>query len=140
MTESLSERTETDSLGQVRIPAEALYGAQTARAVENFPISGRRMPHAFISILAAIKHAAAETNCQLGLLSADRAKWITQAAEEIAVGKLDEHFPVDVFQTGSGTSTNMNVNEVIANRAIQLAGGTVGSKDPVHPNDHVNLG
>ena len=140
MAELPDHRTETDSLGEVAVPADALFGAQTARAVENFPISGRRMPQVFISAVAAIKHAAAGANAELGLLDAQRAAWIVQAAEEVMDGKWDDQFPVDVFQTGSGTSTNMNVNEVIANRAIQLAGGLVGSKQPVHPNDHVNLG
>ncbi len=134
------KRIERDSLGEVSVPASALYGAQTARAIENFPISGRAMPRLFVSAVAAIKHAAAQTNAELGLLDSQRMAWIVQAAEEVMDGKWNDQFPVDVFQTGSGTSTNMNVNEVIANRAIQLAGGEVGSKKPVHPNDHVNLG
>ncbi len=140
MTETNETRMEKDSLGEMPVPAEALYGAQTARAEANFPISGREMPPAFLSALAAIKHAAAEANGELGLLDAERVGWITSAAEEVIDGTLADHFPVDVFQTGSGTSTNMNMNEVISNRAIQLAGGVVGSKDPVHPNDHVNMG
>jgi fumarate hydratase class II len=135
-----NQRKERDSLGEVSVPAGALYGAQTARAIQNFPISGRAMPRVFISAVAAIKHAAAQTNGELGLLDGRRVEWIIAAAEEVMDGKWDDQFPVDVFQTGSGTSTNMNVNEVIANRAIQLAGGELGSKTPVHPNDHVNLG
>jgi len=140
VTENTDTRTETDSLGEMSVPADALFGAQTARAVVNFPVSGREMPPVLISAVAAVKHAAALTNGELGLLDADRVKWISAAAEEVMNGTWIDQFPVDVFQTGSGTSTHMNVNEVIANRAIQLAGGEVGSKDPVHPNDHVNLG
>jgi len=138
--EDSPNRIETDSLGEVPVPADALYGAQTVRAIENFPISGREMPQPVIAALAAIKQAAAAVNCKLGLLDEDIAKYIGEAAEEILTGHWEDQFPVDVFQTGSGTSTNMNVNEVIANRAIQLAGGEAGSKTPVHPNDHVNLG
>ncbi len=130
-------RMETDSLGPVQVPAEALYGAQTQRAVENFPISGWRFPRPFLWALGQIKAAAAEVNRDLGLLEAPLAEAIVRAAEEVAAGKWDEHFPVDVFQTGSGTSTNMNANEVIANRATQLLGGALGEYR-VHPNDHVN--
>ncbi|MCA3748976.1 MAG: class II fumarate hydratase, partial [Rubrobacter sp.] len=133
-------RTERDSMGEVRVPQEALYGAQTQRAVENFPISGLRFPRRFIQALGAIKLEAAVVNCELGLLDERIKDAIVRAAEEVVEGRLDEHFVVDVFQTGSGTSTNMNANEVIANRAIQLLGGEVGSRDPVHPNDHVNKG
>ena len=133
-------RTESDSLGQVAVPAGALYGAQTARAVENFPISGQRMPRGFIAALGMIKQAAAAAHRQAGRLEARVADAIIAAAQEVIDGKLDEHFVVDVFQTGSGTSANMNANEVIANRAIQMLGGEVGSKRPVHPNDHVNMG
>jgi fumarate hydratase class II len=135
----LSTRTERDSMGEMRVPAEAYYGAQTARAIENFPISGQRMPRRFIHAVALIKLAAAEASFDLGLLSEDRFKLITSAAEEILAGKLDDQFPVDIYQTGSGTSTNMNVNEVIASRANELATGRRGGKTPVHPNDHVNL-
>jgi fumarate hydratase class II len=131
-------RTERDSLGEVQVPADALYGAQTQRAVENFPISGIRFPRVFIRALGLIKGAAAEVNQELGLLDAQRAQAIRQAAEEVAEGRWDAHFPIDIFQTGSGTSTNMNANEVIANRATQLLGGEIGSK-LVHPNDHVNM-
>ncbi len=132
-------RIEKDSLGEMRVPAHALWGAQTQRAVENFPISNLRFSRAFIAALGMIKRAAAETNAELGLVPADIAKDIVAAATEVVDGKLDEHFVLDIFQTGSGTSSNMNANEVIANRAIQLRGGTIGSKG-VHPNDHVNLG
>ncbi len=133
-------RMESDSMGAMEVPDWALWGAQTQRAVENFPISGYRFNRRFIRALGLIKQAAAEVNQSLGLLEAKTAKWIIAAADEVIEGKLDEHFVIDVFQTGSGTSTNMNANEVIANRAIQLAGGQVGSRDPVHPNDHVNMG
>ena len=127
-------RVERDSMGPVRVPAHAYYGAQTQRAVENFPISGLRFPRAFIRALGRIKWAAAQVNEELGLLEARLAKPIMQAAREVADGLRDDQFVVDVFQTGSGTSTNMNANEVIANRAAELLGG------PVHPNDHVNKG
>jgi fumarate hydratase class II len=133
-------RVESDSMGQVQVPASAYYGAQTQRAVQNFPISGLRFPREFIRSLGLVKGAAAKVNLELGLISPEVAEAISQAAREVAEGKLDEHFPVDIFQTGSGTSTNMNVNEVIANRAIELLGGEMGSKSPVHPNDQVNRG
>jgi fumarate hydratase class II len=126
-------------MGEVRVPAEAYYGAQTARAVENFPVSGLRFSRAFIRALGLIKKHAAITNAELGLLDARRAEAIREAAQEVAEGKLDAQFVVDIFQTGSGTSTNMNANEVIANRAGELLGGRLGDKT-VHPNDHVNLG
>jgi fumarate hydratase class II len=132
-------RTEKDSLGEMRVPGHALWGAQTQRAVENFPISNLRFPRAFIAAMGMIKRAAAETNLELELLPRDVAGDVVAAATEVVDGKLDEHFVLDIFQTGSGTSSNMNANEVIANRAIQLRGGTIGSKG-VHPNDHVNLG
>ncbi len=133
-------RIERDSLGEVRVPADALWGAQTQRAVENFPISGIRFPRSFIRALGLIKYAAAKANLELGLLDEGRANAIMQAAMEVADGKWDDHFPIDIFQTGSGTSTNMNANEVIANRANLLLGGELGAKSPVHPNDHVNKG
>ena len=133
-------RREQDSLGPVEIPSGMLYGPQTARAVANFPISGRAMPRRFIVALGLIKQAAAEAHRKAGRLDERIAKAIVQAAEEVIAGKLHEHFPVDVFQTGSGTSSNMNANEVIANRAIQILGGKVGDKSLVHPNDHVNMG
>ena len=130
-------RIEKDSLGEVEVPAAAYYGAQTERARRNFPISGLRFPRRFIAALGAIKREAAAVNEELKLVPADVAQAVRQAAGEVVDGKLDEHFPLDVFQTGSATSTNMNANEVIANRAIELLGGTIGSKK-VHPNDHVN--
>ena len=133
-------RTESDSMGEMQVPASAYYGAQTQRAVQNFPISGLRFPREFIRSLGLIKGAAAKVNLELGLISREVAEAISQAAREVAEGKLDDHFPVDIFQTGSGTSTNMNANEVIANRAIELLGGEIGSKSPVHPNDQVNRG
>jgi fumarate hydratase class II len=132
-------RVERDSLGEVQVPLHALYGAQTQRAVENFPISGLRFPRTFIRALGLIKAAAARVNCELGLLDAEKARLIEQAAQEVADGHWDDQFPIDIFQTGSGTSTNMNANEVIANRALQLMGEAIGSK-AIHPNDHVNMG
>jgi fumarate hydratase, class II len=133
-------RVESDSMGKMEVPGWALWGAQTQRAVENFPISGYRFDRRFVRAMGLIKQAAAEVNRDLGLLDKQRADWIIAAAQEVIDGKLDDHFLLDVFQTGSGTSTNMNANEVISNRAIQLAGGKVGSREPVHPNDHVNMG
>src|ERR1051325_9229032 len=133
-------RVERDSMGEVAIPASALYGAQTQRAVQNFPISKIRFPREFIRAIGLIKLAAARANMQLGLLERKLGNAIVSAARETADGKLDDHFVVDIFQTGSGTSTNMNANEVISNRAIQILGGVVGSRTPVHPNDHVNMG
>ncbi|MFH0937878.1 MAG: class II fumarate hydratase [Planctomycetota bacterium] len=132
-------RIEADFLGSVQIPAEAYWSAQTQRAIQNFPISGLQLPPCFIRALALIKKACAQTNLELGLLDAKIAGAIIQAADEVAIGKHASQFPVDVFQTGSATSTNMNVNEVIANRAIEILGGVRGSKKPVHPNDHVNM-
>jgi fumarate hydratase class II len=138
--DSESIRVEKDSLGPLRVPESALYGAQTQRAVENFPISGLQPWRAFIWSMAMIKRAAAEVNHELGLLDEDRTKAIVKAAQEVVDGKWDDQFVVDPFQAGAGTSHNMNANEVIANRAIQLAGGVLGSKQPVHPNDDVNRG
>ncbi|HTL18591.1 MAG TPA: class II fumarate hydratase, partial [Patescibacteria group bacterium] len=132
-------RQEQDSMGQMQVPAAAYYGAQTARAVENFPISDLRFPRRFIRALGLIKKHAARTNEALGLIPKDVSAAIQQAADEVIAGKLDQQFVVDIFQTGSGTSTNMNANEVIANRAIELLGGKRGDKS-VHPNDHVNKG
>jgi fumarate hydratase, class II len=133
-------RIERDSMGEVLVPAGALYGAQTQRAVENFPISELRFPREFIRAIGLIKVSAARANMDLGLIDRKVGNAIVQAANEVAEGKLDDHFVLDIFQTGSGTSTNMNTNEVIANRAIQILGGVIGSKKPVHPNDHVNIG
>ena len=133
-------RTEKDSMGEMSVPESALYGASTQRAVLNFPISGYRFSRPFIRALGLIKGAAAQANADLGLLDSHRCAFIVQAAEEVVEGKLDEHFPLDIFQTGSGTSTNTNANEVISNRCCQLAGKPIGARDPVHPNDHVNMG
>src|SRR2546421_5606494 len=133
-------RVEKDSMGEMSVPESALYGASTQRAVLNFPISGQRFSRPFIRALGLIKWAAAQANADLGLLDHHRATFIVQAAHEIADGKLDEHFPLDIFQTGSGTSTNTNANEVISNRCCQLAGKQIGSREIVHPNDHVNMG
>lgn len=133
-------RIERDSMGEVKVPSWAYWGAQTQRAIENFPISGWRIPKRMIYSIALIKRYAAEVNVKLGLIDKKIGDAIIQAAEEVMEGKFDEHFPLDVFQTGSGTSTNMNVNEVIANRANEILGYPLGSKEPVHPNDHVNRG
>ncbi len=134
MNDSTSYRTERDSMGEVRVPADALYGAQTQRAVDNFPLSGLRMPRAFLRALGELKAACAAANAQLGLLEADTAAAIEAAAAAVAQGRHDAQFPIDVFQTGSGTSSNMNANEVIARLAGERLGRTV------HPNDHVNMG
>ncbi len=133
-------RVEKDSMGEMSVPESALYGASTQRAVLNFPVSGYRFSRPFIRALGLIKWAAAQANHDLGLLDAERSALIVQAAEEIVDGKLDQHFPLDIFQTGSGTSTNTNANEVIANRCAQLEGKPIGSHAVVHPNDHVNMG
>ncbi len=133
-------RTERDSMGAFEVPAGAYYGANTMRAVVNFPISALRFPRPFIRAMGEIKKAAAETNRELGLLDPALATAIAAAADDVIAGDLDDQFVVDIFQTGSGTSTNMNANEVISNRAIERLGGELGSRDPVHPNDHVNLG
>lgn len=132
-------RTERDSMGDMEVPAEALYGASTMRAVLNFPISDLRFSRTFIRALGLVKQAAAKTYVEMDVLDADIGDAIDRAAQEVIDGKLDEHFVLDIFQTGSGTSTNTNANEVIANRASQLMGGDLGSR-LVHPNDHVNLG
>src|SRR6266705_5243979 len=126
-------------MGEVEVPADAYYGASTQRAVLNFPISVETFPRGFIHALGLIKKSAAETNHELGLLSDEQARAITGAAQEVIDGKLDHDFPIDIYQTGSGTSTNTNANEVIANRAIEILGGKRGDKS-VHPNDHVNRG
>ena len=131
-------RTETDSLGTIEVPDDAYWGAQTQRSLENFAIGGQRMPLAVIHALALIKKAAARVNDHLGELPPEVARLIEQAADEVLAGRHDEHFPLVVWQTGSGTQTNMNVNEVIAGRANELAGNPRGGKSPVHPNDHVN--
>jgi fumarate hydratase class II len=135
----MESRMERDTMGQVRVPQDAYYGAQTARSLENFDIGEERMPREVIVAFGVLKKAAALVYHELGLLSEEKASLIARAAEEIIEGRLDEQFPLKVWQTGSGTHTNMNANEVIANRAIELAGGVLGSKTPVHPNDDVNM-
>lgn len=127
-------------MGEMQVPEKALYGASTQRAVLNFPISGQPMPPAFIHGLGLVKAACATANEELGRLSKEKADIIREVAQEVYEGKLDEHFPVDVFQTGSGTSSNMNINEVISNRSSEKCGKAIGSKDPIHPNDDVNMG
>jgi len=133
-------RREQDSMGKFDVPIDAYYGANTMRAVLNFPISELRFPRSFIRAIASTKLAAAQVNAELGELDSKLADAIVSAATEVADGKFDDQFVVDVFQTGSGTSTNMNANEVISNRAIEILGGEKGSRTPVHPNDHVNMG
>ncbi len=131
-------RTETDSMGAIEVPAEAYWGAQTQRSKQNFVIGGQQMPLAVVHALAQVKKAAAKVNAELGELPQELAELIVQAADEVISGKLDEHFPLVVWQTGSGTQSNMNVNEVVAGRANEIAGKGRGGKEPVHPNDHVN--
>lgn len=133
-------RIESDTFGEIEVPSNRYWGAQTQRSIENFPIGTQAMPAALIHALGRVKQAAAKVNADSGKLPANLAKAIIQAAGEVADGKLDDHFPLVVWQTGSGTQSNMNANEVIANRAIEILGGEMGSKKPVHPNDHVNLG
>jgi fumarate hydratase, class II len=135
-----NNRKESDSFGELDVPNDKYYGAQTARSLINFDISTETMPQPLIHALGMLKYAAAKTNMQLGALDSKLAENIMIAAEEVYEGKLDAHFPLRVWQTGSGTQTNMNVNEVISNRAIEILGGEMGSKKPVHPNDHVNMG
>src|SRR5471030_858745 len=135
----MATRIEKDSMGPLEVPADAYYGVQTQRAVTNFPISGWPLPPRLIHAMGRIKRAAAQTNLDLGLIDKKICDAIVQAATEVVDGKLDAQFPVDIFQTGSGTSTNMNTNEVIASRANEILGGKRGDKSPVHPNDHVNL-
>jgi fumarate hydratase class II len=131
-------RIETDSMGGIKVPSDKYYGAQTARSLMNFKIGGERFPRELIRALGILKKAAAKTNQELGILPAEKADLIIKAADEVIEGKLDDNFPLVVWQTGSGTQTNMNANEVISNRAIELAGGQIGSKKPIHPNDDVN--
>ena len=133
-------RTESDSMGQIKVPADRYYGAQTARSLENFKIGGEKMPPDLIRAMGILKKCAALVNEELGLLPRKKASLIIRAANEVIDGKLDDHFPLVVWQTGSGTQTNMNANEVISNRAIEMAKGVMGSKDPIHPNDDVNKG
>ena len=133
-------RTETDSFGPLEVPADKYWGAQTQRSIMNFPIGWEKQPIAIVRALGVIKKACAQANVAQGSLDEERGKAIIQAAGEVFEGKFDDNFPLVVWQTGSGTQSNMNANEVIANRAIELMGGTIGSKDPVHPNDHCNMG
>ncbi len=134
----MSYRIETDSMGEIQVPDDKYYGAQTARSLVHFKIGGERFPREMIWAFGTLKKAAALVNKELGLLPAEKADLIVKAADEVISGKLDEHFPLVVWQTGSGTQTNMNTNEVISNRAIEMAGGKMGSKKPIHPNDDVN--
>ncbi len=131
-------RTESDSMGQIKVPADRYYGAQTARSLMNFKIGGEKMPPPLIRAMGILKKCAAQVNMELGLLPAKKGKLIVRASQEVVDGKLDDHFPLVVWQTGSGTQSNMNSNEVISNRAIEMAGGKLGSKNPIHPNDDVN--
>src|SRR5213593_380499 len=139
LAEARATRVETDSMGRIEVRADRYWGAQTERSLHHFAIGHDRMPVAVVHALGLLKKAAALVNQKLGVLDAHRAELIVRAADEVIAGALDDHFPLSVWQTGSGTQTNMNVNEVIANRAIELAGGKLGSKAPIHPNDHVNM-
>ncbi|MBS1866297.1 MAG: class II fumarate hydratase, partial [Acidobacteria bacterium] len=132
-------RTETDSMGPIEVPTDRYYGAQTARSLIHFAIGKDTMPPELIRSFGILKKAAALVNQDLGKLPAEKAKLITEAADEVISGKLNDHFPLRIWQTGSGTQTNMNVNEVISNRAIEISGGVMGSKKPIHPNDDVNM-
>ena len=137
MTET---RIETDSFGPLEVPSSKYWGAQTQRSLINFPIGWEKQPTAIVSALGVVKKACALANIDMGKLSKDHGMAIVEAASEVISGKLDDHFPLVVWQTGSGTQSNMNANEVIANRAIEILGGNIGSKDPIHPNDHCNMG
>jgi len=139
MAKKTATRIEKDSMGEIEVPADHYGGAQTARSMHHFNIGREMMPPEMIRAFGILKKAAALTNLELDKLPKDKAKLIIQAADEVIAGKLDEHFPLHIWQTGSGTQTNMNTNEVIANRAIEIAGGEMGSNDPIHPNDHVNM-
>src|ERR1700741_436089 len=142
MTESthqVSTRTESDSMGKMEVPADRYYGAQTARSLVHFAIGKDTMPPELIRAFGILKKAAALVNQDLGKLPTEKARLIAEAAGEVIAGKLNEHFPLRIWQTGSGTQTNMNVNEVISNRAIEIGGGVMGSKKPIHPNDDVNM-
>ncbi|HEX9118819.1 MAG TPA: lyase family protein, partial [Anaerolineae bacterium] len=132
-------RIESDSMGKIEVPVNVYWGAQTQRSLHHFDIGRDTMPPELIRAFATLKKAAALVNQDLGKLPADKAKLIVQAADEVIAGKLNDQFPLRIWQTGSGTQTNMNVNEVISNRAIEIAGGQLGSKNPIHPNDHVNM-
>ena len=135
----MAYRIEKDTMGEMKVPSDRYYGAQTARSLHHFRIGTERMPRELIRALGILKKAAAQTNLDLGLMEKDVCEVISKAADEVIEGKLDDHFPLVVWQTGSGTQTNMNANEVISNRAIEMLGGEMGSKKPVHPNDHVNM-
>src|SRR5579859_4903929 len=142
MTEMVAKkatRLETDSMGPIEVPTDVYWGAQTARSLVHFNIGRDTMPPELIRAFGILKKACALVNQELGKLSGDKARLILQACDEVISGALDDQFPLRIWQTGSGTQTNMNANEVISNRAIELAGGVLGSKAPVHPNDHVNL-
>ncbi|WP_148340299.1 class II fumarate hydratase [Aquicella siphonis] len=132
------KRLESDSMGTIEVPAHGYWGAQTQRSIEHFAIGKDHMPKELIHAFGILKKAAAMTNYELGLMKKEMMEWIVKAADEVISGRLDDHFPLKIWQTGSGTQTNMNVNEVISNRAIEIAGGVLGSKNPIHPNDHVN--
>ena len=132
-------RKEKDALGEVMVPKDKYYGAQTQRAIENFSVGAERFPMEFIRAHALVKKAAAHVNCDMGQLEEKLAQSIMQAADEVIEGVLDENFPLVIWHSGSGTQINMNINEVIANRAIEILGGKIGTKQPVHPNDHVNM-
>src|SRR5690242_7806976 len=133
-----NHRIETDTMGEIQVPNDKYYGAQTARSLIYFNIGWEKMPVGIVKAFGVLKKAAAIANAKLGVLPEDKMKLIVQAADEVIAGKLNDHFPLSVWQTGSGTQSNMNVNEVISNRAIEIAGGKMGSKKPVHPNDDVN--
>ena len=132
-------RMETDSMGAIEVPNDRYWGAQTARSLHHFPIGDDRMPEPLIRAIGILKEASAQVNADLGKMAPEKSALIIAAAREVSSGKLDEHFPLSVWQTGSGTQSNMNANEVISNRAIEMAGGELGSKIPVHPNDDVNM-
>ena len=134
----MSHRVEKDSLGSVKVPYDRYWGAQTQRSLENFKIGKQKFPPEMIKAMGLVKKAAALVNCQLGKLEKEKCDLIVRVCDEIIKGDLNEHFPLVVWQTGSGTQTNMNVNEVISNRAIEIVEGQMGTKDPIHPNDHVN--
>ena len=139
MKHSQSTRTESDSMGSIEVPSDRYYGAQSARSLINFNIGRETMPPEMIRALGILKKSAAQANFKLGKLTEEQASAISQAADEVIEGKLNDHFPLHIWQTGSGTQTNMNSNEVISNRAIEIMGGEIGSKTPIHPNDHVNM-
>ena len=136
---TIETRMETDSMGPIEVPSDRYWGAQTARSLVHFPIGDDRMPEPVIRAMGILKEASAQVNADLGKMDPDKSALIVAAAREVSEGKLDDHFPLSVWQTGSGTQSNMNANEVISNRAIEMAGGILGSKVPIHPNDDVNM-